>query len=83
MEEPVGTLTGSDRVALIANALESLTVDDLTFRMFTPPEIGKAMAFPGTYIVKGTKRETVRQYGNAVTPPVMKMLMDRCIATLS
>jgi len=80
MADPVHTMTGIDRAALI-QALDSLTVDDLYFRMLQPKEIGKAMAFPGRYVVLGTKREQVKQYGNAVTPPVMEMLIERCIET--
>lgn len=48
-----------------------------------PHEIGRAMAFPDSYIVKGNKRERVRQYGNAVTPPVMDIILRRCIDSLS
>lgn len=80
MSDPVHTMTGVDRAALI-QSLDSLNVDDLYFRMLQPHEIGKAMAFIDTYVVLGTKREQVRQYGNAVTPPVMKMLIERCKAT--
>lgn len=80
MADPIHTMTGIDRAALI-QALDSLTVDDLYFRMLQPHEIGKAMAFQKSYIVLGTKREQVRQYGNAVTPPVMQMLIERCKAT--
>jgi DNA (cytosine-5)-methyltransferase 1 len=86
MNDPVGTITGSDRVGISTGALEALekmTVDDLTFRMLQPPEIGKAMAFPSSYVVKGNGREQVKQYGNAVTPPVMDMLMERCMATFA
>jgi DNA (cytosine-5)-methyltransferase 1 len=82
MGDPVHTVTGLDRAALI-QALDSLTVEDLYFRMLHPHEIGKAMAFPNTYIVLGTKHEKVKQYGNAVTPPVMQMLIDRCMDTFS
>jgi DNA (cytosine-5)-methyltransferase 1 len=32
------------------------------------------MAFGDGYIVLGTNREKVRQYGNAVTPPVAEVL---------
>lgn len=35
------------------------------------------------YVVTGTRREKVKQLGNAVTPPVMKMLVARGIASLS
>jgi DNA (cytosine-5)-methyltransferase 1 len=80
MAEPVHTMTGLDRAALI-QALDSLTVEDLYFRMLQPQEIGKVMAFPGKYVVLGTKREKVKQYGNAVTPPAMEMLIERCIET--
>ena len=79
--ESIHTVTGVDRVGLVSNALEALTVDDLSFRMLQPHEIGRAMAFPDTYVVKGNGRERVKQYGNAVTPPAMAMLMERCMAT--
>ena len=80
MAEPVHTVTGLDRAGLVAK-LDALTVEDLTFRMLQPHEIGNAMAFPGSYVVLGTKRERVKQYGNAVTPPVMRMLMERAVET--
>ncbi len=66
--DPVHTVTGIDRAGLVGS-LENMTVEDLTFRMLTPHEIGTAMAFPERYIVKGTNRDKVKQYGNAVTPP--------------
>lgn len=80
--DPIHTMTGVDRAALV-QALDGLTVDDLYFRMLQPHEIGKAMAFPQSYVVLGTKREKVKQYGNAVTPPVMQMLIERCMVALS
>lgn len=81
MGDPIHTMTGVDRAALV-QSLDSLTVDDLYFRMLHPHEIGKAMAFPQSYVVLGTKREKVKQYGNAVTPPVMEMIIKRCMASL-
>ncbi len=81
INEPIHTMTGIDRAGLVG-ALSKLTIEDLTFRMLRPHEIGKAMAFPGSYIVLGTQREKVKQYGNAVTPPVMEMLLNRCIEAL-
>jgi len=80
MADPIHTVTTLDRAGLVG-ALENMTIDDLTFRMLKAHEIGKAMAFPGDYIVKGTQREKVRQYGNAVTPPVMEMILKRCVDT--
>lgn len=82
MADPIRTMTGLDRAALIG-ALEKLTVEDLTFRMLAPREIGAAMAFPSTYKVLGTNREMTKQYGNAVTPPVMQMIIARCIEVLA
>lgn len=81
MAEPIHTMTGVDRAALV-QALDSLRVEDLYFRMLQHHEIGRAMAFPETYVVLGTIREKTKQYGNAVTPPVMEMLIERCKATL-
>lgn len=72
--EPAGTLTARDRYGL-ATAAEPWDVDDVLFRMLRPSEIGRAMAFGDAYTVLGTQREKVRQYGNAVTPPVAEVLI--------
>jgi len=58
-------------------------VEDCGFRMLQPHEIQAAMAFPADYTVLGTKREKVRQLGNAVTPPAMAILMQRVMETFS
>lgn len=78
--DPIYTISTKEHAALV-QALDSLKVEDLYFRMLQSHEIGKAMAFPETYKVLGNGKERVRQYGNAVTPPVMKMLIERCMAT--
>ena len=70
--EPAGTVTSTDRFALASAAV---TVEDVLFRMLEPHEIGAAMAFAATYQVLGSKREKVRQLGNAVTPPVAEVLI--------
>lgn len=57
-------------------------VEDCGFRMLQPHEVGVGMAFPKSYRVLGNKRDQVRQYGNAVTPPIMRLLAERCVATL-
>lgn len=80
--EPLNTFTGNDRAGLVQGALESLTVEDLTFRMLRPHEIGRGMAFPAEYVVLGNQRDQVKQYGNAVTPPAMEMLIQRGVETL-
>lgn len=71
--EPVGTLTTNDRYGL-AEADVSLDVDDVMFRMLTPDEIKIGMAFAPDYYLGGTKREQVKQAGNAVTPPAARDL---------
>lgn len=78
--EPVPTVTTRDRHALVEPAIE---VDDCGFRMLEPHEIQRAMAFADEYIVTGNKRERVRQLGNAVTPPVMRMIIERCVEALA
>ncbi|HZO72812.1 MAG TPA: DNA cytosine methyltransferase [Ktedonobacteraceae bacterium] len=77
----MGTVTTRDRHALVTPTEAHPRVEDCSFRMLQPSEIGRAMAFPETYVVLGNKREQTKQYGNAVTPPVMQMIMERCIAT--
>lgn len=76
---PMGAVTTRDRHALVK---PSLDVNDCTFRMLEPPEIQNFMAFPADYIVLGNKRDRVRQLGNAVTPPVMAVLIRRCVESL-
>jgi DNA (cytosine-5)-methyltransferase 1 len=50
--------------------------------MLAPHEIKAAMAFPEDYIILGTNRDQVKQCGNAVTPPVMEMLIKRAVRTM-
>jgi DNA (cytosine-5)-methyltransferase 1 len=79
--DPMGTLTTLDRHALVTPVSACPSVEECYFRMLQPSEIGRAMAFPETYVVLGTNREQTKLYGNAVTPPVMQMLLERCTAT--
>lgn len=71
VSEPVGTLSTRDRYALVSAPVD---IEDVLFRMLEPHEIGRAMSFADTYVVLGNKREKVRQYGNAVTPPVSEVI---------
>jgi DNA (cytosine-5)-methyltransferase 1 len=75
VDHPLPTQDSRDRHGLVEPAIE---VEDCGFRMLEPHEIGRAMAFPDSYQVGGNKRERVRQYGQAVTPPVMQMILERC-----
>ncbi len=69
-------------VHYVAEPGETPAVEDCGFRMLQPHEIGAAMAFPASYVVLGNQREQVKQYGNAVTPPVMAELIRRCVEVL-
>jgi DNA (cytosine-5)-methyltransferase 1 len=86
--EPSGTVDTRDRRGLVeapwweTEADHAWCVEDCGFRMLEPHEIGRAMAFDDAYVVLGNKRERVRQYGNAVTPPVMDEIAARCIDSL-
>lgn len=66
-------------VEALSAKLAHLTVEDLTFRMLKEWEIGKAMAFPGWYQMHGNTSQRIKQYGNAVTPPVSSMLLERVL----
>jgi DNA (cytosine-5)-methyltransferase 1 len=77
--EPLRTVTTHDREALVDLAER---VEDCGFRMLQPDEIQAAMAFRPDYVVLGSKREKVAQLGNAVTPPVMRLLMRRVLDSL-
>jgi DNA (cytosine-5)-methyltransferase 1 len=82
VSEPSGALSTRDRYGLATGAGE-IDVDDVLFRMLKPPEIGRAMAFGDGYVVLGTQREKVRQYGNAVTPPVAEVLFSALVEAVT
>ena len=73
-------MTTRDREALVELAAR---VEDCGFRMLQPAEVQAAMAFRPGYQVLGSKREQVRQLGNAVTPPVMRLLVHRVLDALA
>ncbi|WP_219419320.1 DNA cytosine methyltransferase [Pseudonocardia nigra] len=58
-------------------------VEDCTFRMLELAEIQAAMAFRRDYRVRGTRREQVRQLGNAVTPPAAEWLIRAVVESLA
>jgi DNA (cytosine-5)-methyltransferase 1 len=81
MDDAVPTVPGR-AVHYLAQPGETPAVEDCGFRMLQPHEIQAAMAFPQSYRVVGNQRERVKQLGNAVTPPVMDILIRRCVAVL-
>ena len=56
-------------------AAATAQVDDCLFRMLEPHEVGAGMAFAADYIVLGSRRDQVKGYGNAVTPPAARDLI--------
>ena len=80
ISEPIGTATAKERHYLVGS---KPVLEDCTYRMLKPHEIQEAMAFDNEYIVLGNSRDRIKQLGNAVTPPVMEMLVERCIESLS
>ncbi|CAL9677562.1 hypothetical protein SUDANB95_07887 (plasmid) [Actinosynnema sp. ALI-1.44] len=55
---------------------------DSTFRMLEPDEIRRAMGFADGYTLLGTRRERVKQLGNAVTPCAAEWLLGRIAESL-
>lgn len=80
MCEPTGTQTGHDRHALVEGP--AIEPEDCGFRMLQPHEIGAGMAFAPDYVVLGSNRERVQQYGQAVTPPSAEWLWRRVLETI-
>ena len=92
LDDAMGSMSTRDRHALLTGHRQPdnrqpstdnpLRIDDLYFRMLKPHEVQAGMAFDHDYQVLGNSREKVKQLGNAVTPPVMEMLVERCIESL-
>lgn len=83
--EYLRTLTTSGHQSLITPGdveAAAALVDDCLFRMLEPHEIGAGMAFARDYKVKGTRRDQVRGYGNAVTPPAARDLVGAVAESL-
>jgi DNA (cytosine-5)-methyltransferase 1 len=90
---PAGTATTGNKLYLAVPPKDVLGVEhdwtdeeinDCRFRMFDLAEIARTMvmhqhADGEQYVVVGNKRERMAQYGNAVTPPVMRLLVGRAL----
>lgn len=79
--DPVGTIPTKDRVALVLSTPKNIDINECTYRMLFPHEVQAAMAFESDYVICGTGKDKVKQLGNAVTPPVMELLLERGIET--
>ncbi|QIS09887.1 DNA cytosine methyltransferase [Nocardia arthritidis] len=80
--DPMCTVPTRGHFALVDSVAE-LDIADVRFRMLEPQEISSAMAFGSSYVVLGTKRERVRQLGNAVTPPVAEILISALVEAVT
>jgi DNA (cytosine-5)-methyltransferase 1 len=75
VNEPMRALTTAGHQSLIDPSEPiSLDVDDAGFRMLEPHEIQAGMGFAPDYHLVGSKRDKVKQAGNAVTPPAARDL---------
>jgi DNA (cytosine-5)-methyltransferase 1 len=81
MNQPIGAARTKHGHELIS--FKEPKLEDCFYRMLKSPEVGRAMAFGDDYIVLGTERDKVKQYGNAVTPPAMKLLLRRGLKSLN
>ncbi|WP_216895697.1 DNA cytosine methyltransferase [Nocardia alni] len=78
---PAGTATSAHRPT--DDTPVPCDIDDVRFRMLQPHEIALAMAFTHDYIVVGSKRDRVRQLGNAVTPPCAEILVSALVEAIT
>jgi DNA (cytosine-5)-methyltransferase 1 len=80
--EELGTQPTGDRFSIL-NYPNEATIEDYYFRMLYPMEVKLGMAFDPSYKICGDSKAQVRQCGNAVTPPSMEMLFERCVQSLN
>lgn len=75
VSEVMRTLTtGGHQSVIEPSEPISLDVEDAGFRMLEPHEIQAGMGFARDYLLLGSKRDKVKQAGNAVTPPAARDL---------
>lgn len=83
VSEPVGAFTTRDRWALVGGT-DRIDLADVLYRMLEPHEIGRGMAFADGYqLAPKSKRDRVRLYGNAVTPPVGEVLLCALVEAIT
>ncbi len=71
LKAPLRTITTVDRFALVRPSREGHEM-----RMLQVPELQRAMGFPSRYKLRwGTRRTKIKLLGNAVCPPVMRVVV--------
>lgn len=74
---PMGTITTRDHFGLLESTSEACQEGfllDILYRMLTTKELARAMGFPDDYQFHGTKKDVIRQIGNAVCVRVAEAL---------
>jgi DNA (cytosine-5)-methyltransferase 1 len=76
VNRPLRTITTLDRFAFVKpNGIGHV------MRMLQPVELAAAMGFPDDYVwPETTRRNRIKLVGNAVSPPVMKAIVQRLIS---
>lgn len=79
VSEPLPALRTVQHEALIT---PEAVLPECGFRMLEPHELKAGMSFPASYIILGSKRDQVRQIGNAVAVNVAWWIAKQCIEAL-
>lgn len=79
IDQPMSTIPGVNKHSLVTP--ESI-LPECGFRMLEPHELKLGMSFPDTYIVLGSKRDQVKQIGNAVCANVAEWIACQCVGSL-
>lgn len=75
--EPMHTLTGKDRFALVQVTVDgdSWIVADIGMRMLIPRELARAQGFPDGYVLTGNIENQVARIGNSVCPIMAEVIV--------
>lgn len=65
LDDPMPTVMTDGRLALVQPVIDGKKLD-IRFRMLQPHELAAAMGFPSDYVFEGSRRDIVKQVGNAV-----------------
>lgn len=84
LQEPLDTITTKDRFGLINGNILKIGDQtfflDIRFRMLQPHELAAGMGFPKDYLFAGSKKDQVKQIGNAVSPNLSEALISSALS---